>query len=61
MTRAVFPAAALIRRKRLGGELDAPQLEAVANGIADGSWSEAQIGAFVMAVALNGMDFGKSW
>jgi len=55
MTRAVFPAAALIRRKRLGGELDAAQLEAVAKGIADGSWSEAQIGAFVMAVALNGM------
>lgn len=48
-------AAGLIRCKRDGGELDASQLRAVAQGIGDGSWSEGQIGAFAMAVAWRGM------
>ncbi|MGH8122971.1 MAG: thymidine phosphorylase [Rudaea sp.] len=48
-------AAALIRCKRDGARLDADQLNAVAQGIADGSWSEGQIAAFAMAVAWRGM------
>jgi thymidine phosphorylase len=47
-------ATALIRRKRDGGRLDAPQLRAVAEGIANG-WSEGQVGAFAMAVAWRGL------
>ncbi|MEO8803971.1 MAG: thymidine phosphorylase [Rudaea sp.] len=48
-------AAVLIRCKRDGARLDADQLHAVAQGIADGSWSEGQIAAFAMAVAWRGM------
>ncbi len=48
-------AAALIRCKREGQQYDANQLQAIAQGIADGSWSEGQVGAFAMAVALRGM------
>ena len=48
-------AAALIRHKREGGEYDAGQLTDIARGIADGRWSEGQVGAFAMAVAWRGM------
>ncbi len=48
-------AAGLIRCKRDGGELDAGQLRAVAQGIGSGAWSEAQVAAFAMAVAWRGM------
>ena len=48
-------AAALIRRKRDGQAYDASQLQAIAQGIANGNWSEGQVGAFAMAVALRGM------
>jgi len=45
----------LIRRKRLGQAFDPAQLRAIANGIGSGEWSDAQVGAFVMAVAWRGM------
>lgn len=45
----------LIRRKRDGHRLDAGQLRAVARGIGEGLWSDAQVGAFAMAVAWRGM------
>ncbi len=48
-------AASLIRRKRDGAHLDACELHAVAQGIADGAWSEGQVAAFAMAVAWRGM------
>ncbi len=48
-------AAQLIRRKRNGDPLDAGQLQALAQGIGDGTWSEGQVGAFAMAVAWRGM------
>jgi thymidine phosphorylase len=51
----ITPAAALIQRKRVGQVLDARQLQTVADGIANGSWSEGQVGAFAMAVAWQGM------
>jgi thymidine phosphorylase len=50
-----LPAAALIRHKRNGGEFDAQQLADIAQGIASGRWSDAQVGAFAMAVAWRGM------
>jgi thymidine phosphorylase len=45
----------LIRIKRDGGELDEGQLRALVDGIADGSVSDAQVGALAMAIVLNGM------
>ena len=48
-------AAALIRLKREGREYDAAQLAEIAHGIAEGRWSEGQVGAFAMAVAWQGM------
>ncbi|MDQ3510122.1 MAG: thymidine phosphorylase [Pseudomonadota bacterium] len=44
-----------IRRKRDGHELDARELSAFVNGIGDGKVADAQIGAFAMAVCLQGM------
>ncbi|MCC7097729.1 MAG: thymidine phosphorylase [Thermomonas sp.] len=51
-----WPAAALIRAKRQGRRLDAAQLHSLAQGIGSGRWSEGQVGAFAMAVALRGME-----
>jgi thymidine phosphorylase len=45
----------LIRIKRDGGELDEGQVRALVDGIADGSVSDAQVGALAMAIVLNGM------
>jgi thymidine phosphorylase len=45
----------LIRVKRDGGELTEDQIGELVTGIADGSVSDAQVGAFAMAVVLNGM------
>ena len=45
----------LIRIKRDGGELSAEQIGALVTGIADGSVSDAQVGALAMAVVLRGM------
>jgi thymidine phosphorylase len=53
-------AVALIRAKREGRRLDAAALAAVATGLADGSWCDAQVGAFAMAVADRGMDAAET-
>jgi thymidine phosphorylase len=45
----------LIRVKRDGGELSEDQLQALVSGIADGTVSDAQVGALAMAIVLNGM------
>jgi thymidine phosphorylase len=45
----------LIRVKRDRGELSVEQIEALVTGIADGSVSDAQVGALAMAIVLNGM------
>jgi thymidine phosphorylase len=44
-----------IRRKRDGEALAAPELARIAESIADGSFSDGQVGAFAMAVQLRGM------
>lgn len=46
----------VIRKKRDGEALGANELQAFVKGIADNSVSEAQVGAFAMAVFMNGMD-----
>lgn len=51
-----WPAVALIRSKREGQALSAAQWRALASGIANETWSEGQIGAFAMAVALRGLE-----
>ena len=45
----------LIRIKRDGGELSADDIQELVTGIADGSVSDAQVGALAMAIVLNGM------
>jgi thymidine phosphorylase len=45
----------LIRRKRDGGELTAHEIAELVAGIADGSVSDAQVGALAMAIVWRGM------
>jgi thymidine phosphorylase len=45
----------LIRVKRDGGELSEDQLEFLVKGIADGTVSDAQVGALAMTIVLRGM------
>ena len=47
--------AELIRKKRDGGELSEEEVGFLVAGIADGSVSDAQVGALAMAVVLRGM------
>jgi thymidine phosphorylase len=46
----------LIRAKRDGATLTATQLRGIANGIGDGSLTDAQVAAFAMAVFFRGLD-----
>lgn len=46
----------ILDRKRLGETLTREEIDAVVAGTVDGSWSEAQIAAFLMAVATRGLD-----
>jgi thymidine phosphorylase len=54
VSRAVLPQE-LIRRKRDGGALEPHEIEWFVRGITDGRVSDAQVGAFAMAVVLRGM------
>ncbi|MEM6701778.1 MAG: thymidine phosphorylase [Acidobacteriota bacterium] len=45
----------LLAKKRQGSELTEDEIREVARGAATGSWSEAQLGAFLMAVAIQGL------
>ena len=47
--------AELIRRKRDGGELSAGEISELVAGIADGSVTDAQVGALAMAIVWRGM------
>src|SRR5579884_1342922 len=48
-------AAELIRRKRDGGELSASEIDWLVRGIADGTVTDAQVGALAMAIVWRGM------
>ena len=45
----------IIRRKRDGGELDADAIRAFVAGSTDGSWTDYQLSALLMAIVLRGM------
>ncbi|HYU31675.1 MAG TPA: thymidine phosphorylase [Thermoanaerobaculia bacterium] len=46
----------ILERKRAGLPLTAEEVQAVVRGTTDGSWTEGQLGAFLMAAAIRGMD-----
>lgn len=46
----------ILERKRAGLPLTAEEVRAVVRGTTDGSWTEGQLGAFLMAAAIRGMD-----
>ncbi|HYO13694.1 MAG TPA: thymidine phosphorylase [Thermoanaerobaculia bacterium] len=46
----------ILERKRAGMRLSEGEIRAVANGAADGSWTEGQLAAFLMAAAIRGLD-----
>ena len=46
----------ILERKRAGMRLTEEEIRAVAGGAADGSWSEGQLAAFLMAAAIRGLD-----
>jgi thymidine phosphorylase len=50
-----FLAQEVLRRKRDGHALSDEQIEWLVTGIADGSISDAQVGALAMAIVINGM------
>jgi pyrimidine-nucleoside phosphorylase len=50
----------ILERKRAGERLTEEEIRAVAEGAADGSWSEGQLGAFLMAAAIRGLDGGET-
>src|SRR6201988_2822776 len=47
--------AELIRRKRYGAALSAAEIEQLVTGIADGTVTDAQVGALAMAIVWRGM------
>ncbi|HEV8632128.1 MAG TPA: thymidine phosphorylase [Thermoanaerobaculia bacterium] len=46
----------ILSRKRAGERLTEPALRAAVAGAASGTWSDAQLGAFLMAAAIRGLD-----
>lgn len=46
----------VLARKRAGASLSEEEIRAVVAGAADGSWSDAQLGAFLMAAAIHELD-----
>jgi thymidine phosphorylase len=46
----------ILGRKRAGMRLDPEEIRSVARGATDGSWSEGQLAAFLMAAAIRGLD-----
>ncbi len=49
----------IIRIKRDGGALGAPQIESFVRGLVSNAWSEGQAAAFAMAVFFQGMDMAE--
>ncbi|MHC4899916.1 MAG: thymidine phosphorylase, partial [Planctomycetota bacterium] len=50
----------LIRRKRDGQELSTAEVQAFVAGVVDGSFGDAQLGAFLMAVCMHGMTVAET-
>lgn len=47
---------AILSRKRRGGRLEEDEIRQVVEAAATGAWSDAQLGAFLMAAAIRGLD-----
>ena len=50
----------ILDRKRAGEELDQEEIAQAVGGAVDGSWSDAQLGAFLMACATRGMTVAET-
>ena len=50
----------ILARKRSGEALDESEIRAVVAAAASGEWSDAQLGAFLMAVAIRGLDVAET-
>jgi pyrimidine-nucleoside phosphorylase len=50
----------ILAAKRAGERLSAEEIRAVAQGAADGSWTEGQLAAFLMAAAIRGLDLDET-
>ncbi|MGH6933440.1 MAG: thymidine phosphorylase [Dongiaceae bacterium] len=59
MTTARFYPQEIIRKKRDGGVLSAPEIAFFVRGMTDGAISEGQVAAFAMAVFFRGMDMAE--
>src|ERR1041385_4310296 len=59
MTPAAFLPQEVIRRKRDGGALSAPEIEFFVRGLTDGTIGEGQVAAFAMAVLFRGMEMSE--
>ena len=46
----------ILARKRRGEALDEAEIREVVEGAATGSWGDSQLGAFLMAAAIRGLD-----
>lgn len=51
----------ILNKKRQGLALGEEELRVVVRGATDGSWSEAQLGAFLMAAAVHGLDEDETY
>jgi pyrimidine-nucleoside phosphorylase len=49
----------ILQRKRLGARLDADEIRVVARGAAEGTWTDAQLAAFLMAAAIHELDLDE--
>lgn len=50
----------VLSRKRAGEELDSEEIQAVVDGASDGSWTDAQLSAFLMAAAIRGLSIRET-
>lgn len=50
----------ILEKKRHGGRLDTAEIRAVSEGAATGSWGDAELGAFLMACSIRGLDLGET-
>ena len=60
MTHLTMNPKAIIAKKREGGELSSDDLDFWVEGMTCGSITPAQVGAFSMAVVINGMSAAES-